>query len=313
MKHRVFHIALILTTCIGFKAFAQKHQLYTVAYFSKAQDHAVNFVSLTENYPFSAHPDSTSIASRYLGNMAVKNHNYHVLDAEHRKRFLAKLPITEGDQLFVYDFALDTVISYPVKNLVLAAHLNILGNNMPLTASEYHIGFELPKLPLPTEAYFRKVLVYVGKESPFVTGQVTGIRWIEGDMSELPKEDLPPSAAGATYSGKVYVAEHNFLLYMVQRMTDRNGLEGYRLVVSKLHQGNTLFDHCFIDTESTFLHSLNGVNHDYVPEIHQYTGKLFKDMPPMVYGFMGSVYGCDNIHFLKPNSPTLGVSCDKRY
>lgn len=315
MKVKAATTLLLLLVFTSFNGLCKELKLYAIDYFTKASDAGVNFISLTDGFRYSEHPDSIVIAANFLGDLKIKNYNYHRLSAVYRTRFLNQMGITESDLIFLYDFTLDTVVHYKVRDVPLAAHLNILGSNKPLTALEYHIGFELGQLPFSGKEYDRSILVYVGTKSPFLIGTIKALAWRETAATALPESTLGSNEAAkdATYSGKLYVAQADGYRYTLQRITTSYGLRGYHLLVTEVRVGFTVLDHCFIDTESTYLHSLNFVNNDHVPEVLQWTGKLFKDYPPMIFGLMGATYGCDAFYFLDPAVPPLGIHCDNRY
>ncbi len=49
------------------------------------------------------------------------------------------------------------------------------------------------------------------------------------------------------------------------------------------------------------------------PMVNQWTGKLFKDYPPVLFGFVWQSFGCDNIDIIQLPLTTIPILCDNRH
>jgi hypothetical protein len=64
------------------------------------------------------------------------------------------------------------------------------------------------------------------------------------------------------------------------------------------------------DHESETPAPLNYVESEY---IEQWTGKLFKNKPPVILGFQYVAFGCPGITFLSPTEKDIYIYCDNRH
>ena len=86
---------------------AQDLQIFDLMYYEKDSTHSIAFISLSDVYGLSEHPDSlavpqffggmtgegVSIEDREIEDKAIKAAQYFVLDSTYRKRFLSKTNI----------------------------------------------------------------------------------------------------------------------------------------------------------------------------------------------------------------------------
>ena len=82
------------------------------------------------------------------------------------------------------------------------------------------------------------------------------------------------------------------------------------VVVDKL--GNTLFKRRMYQGEGMSLVGLNNY-HDYKNEKFQWAGQLFKDLPPVVFGFEWFSFGCEGLDFIVPYEERIDFKCDNRH
>lgn len=283
----------------------------------------VGFVSLSDIYPLSEHIDSLSIPS--LENIDNKEElQYFKLSSEYRKRFLSKTNISEKDSLYIYNYSTDVLLSFSVKNLSVSANLNTYRsvNDYDLTQHDYEIGFGINKdlLSMFTDGWYYDILVFIGKENPFTRGQMKSIIWKEIESTEFPvtKSNFP-SNQNTKKRMSYFLYDTNENQYFIQdyseQITDTYENKKRHLMVIDKKSGNLIIERIFNDSEGTSLTPLNlgGHSEDYESHPEQWTGKLFKNKPEVVFGFEWVSFGCPNIIFLNPKMNDIYINCDNRH
>jgi hypothetical protein len=136
-------------------------------------------VSLSDIDRLSEHPDSLTIPDlTNIENEKYERFSYVRLTSSYRARFLSRTHIAETDKVFVYSYAEDILVSIPVSDLKVVAWLDAYTSPEECPCPEYYyqIGFEIEdKFLTGFENYFENTLVHVGKNNPFVRGQVNPI------------------------------------------------------------------------------------------------------------------------------------------
>ncbi|MFI8605669.1 hypothetical protein ACIGCP_14490 [Cellulophaga baltica] len=57
---------------------------------------------------------------------------------------------------------------------------------------------------------------------------------------------------------------------------------------------------------------IKGEKYDYEENL-QYVGRLFKNRPPVVFGFTFKSFGCPSINFIDKNELPIFILCDNRH
>ena len=270
----------------------------------------VGFISLSDNYPLSEHPDSLAIPD--LSDMKEENMEYFKLSPKYRKRFLSKTKISETDKVFVYDYSTDVLLSFPVKDLSVVAYLNIYMSTdqcRPCDQYDYMIGFEIDKSLLKG---LSGGLVYVGKENPFVQGQMKPIIWKKINLNDFPFSKAYFQTTDVT--SNVYLYESNEFQYFIQDFVQdvvhiASNLWARHLLVIDKKNGERVVERMFLSGEYRSIAPLNfELDSGYY---EQWTGKLFKNKPPVVFGFMYD--GCLCFILLDSTAREICINCDNRH
>jgi hypothetical protein len=242
---------------------------------------------------------------------------YFKLNSVYRQRFLSKMKISESDKVFIYDYSTGLAVSFPVKELNVAARLNPYGAKWPYSQSDYMIGFEIDTTFLKgSDKYFRNSLVYVGKKSPFVVGKVKPVTWKKIDAKNFPSRaisinDTNTSLLGESVTGNAYTFEANSLQYFVQEFVRGKEISARRLLVIKSKTKETVCEKIYFAGEGSSPAPLNFTGPN--PENNQWTGKLFKNKPVVIFGFEYVSFGCPRITFLKQSENDIYINCDNRH
>jgi hypothetical protein len=290
----------------------------------------VVFVSLSGNYFLTENPDSLAIPD--LGDMEKEQIRYFKLDLEYRKRFLAGTKISETDKLFIYDYSTDALLSFPVKNLNVVAYLNDYRtlDDCPCDQYDYMIGFEIKKQFLTgLSDYYENVLVYAGKENPFARGQMKAIVWKKIDSNDFPlvktnfKIDSMYNITAIATSSNTYLYESNDFQYFLQDFTFTiiYRCERRHLLVIDKKNSKVVVEKLFYISESSCPTDLNfGIDRkdfadstiNYANYKYQWTGKLFKNKPPVLFGFEWVSYRCPDITWIGSTKEYIKINCDSR-
>lgn len=289
-------------------------ELYDLTYHDKSPTEKVGFTSLSDNYPLSEHPDSLAIPDLYT----IEGDEYFKLASKYRKRFLTKTKISETDTVFVYNYYSNTLVSFKVKNLAVVACLNIYANenDKPYSQDDYMFGFEIDKNVLKDFGInFYQTLIYVGKENPFVQGQLKPIAWKKIEQADFPSKPISTknTLLLRTYQkGNTYKYEATNFEYFTQDLLKDNSISGRRLLVIDGNTKETVHDIFYFNSEGTGLAPLN-LTTDNDKNYNQWTGGLFKNKPPVIFGFEFISFGCPSITFLKKSVGAVGINCDNRH
>jgi hypothetical protein len=329
MKTQPFFI-LVLSLFLNLNARAQDTPLYQVSLYNDGTDMLATFISLSDNHPLSDHPDSLAIP-----NLESEDRNevkVIKLDEVYRKRLLSGMGISESDQVFIYDYEVDKEISFNVKDLEVAAVLNnyATDDDWPYSQYDYQFGFrptemQLDKLGL----FYTKTFVAIGQKSPFVAGKLKPIKWKNTGAEEffefwgndiLAMDSLifmriDDIEAGYTCTSEdVYSFKTKEYIYYLMNYKTPAGPVGHYLLVMKKRTNEILYEQVYMESESTALTLLNSIETEEDNVLYeQWTGEVFKNKPPVVFGFEYYSFGCPVISFLNKSEPDIYINCDNRH
>ena len=290
----------------------------------------VGFISLSEVY---ARTDTNALfVIPDRSKMTNEEIQYFELNAEYRKKFLAQTPFSETDTVFIYDYATDVLTSFRVKDLKIVACLNPYmrpddchNRNYPCTEYDYMIGFEINKKFLNGfSPYYRNTLVYVGKENPFVRGQLKPIIWGKTNINDFPKtnifDTIVPDYVNIYSKDDVYVYKTDEFHFFIQNLTyrwnsdDNVSIEARHLVVVDVKSGVVVAERVVGLGEGRSPVPLNFVSEGYDDvQIFQWTGYLFRNEPQIVFEFEYNSFGCMCIIVLSVEKKDICISCDNRH
>ncbi|GAA3758929.1 oxidoreductase [Flavobacterium ginsengiterrae] len=275
----------------------------------------IAFVSLSDIYPGD---DQDTLALPNIEKMGKHDAQYFTFEKNYRKRFLSKINVLETDSVFVYDYAKNKRVSFAVKNLKTAAMLNgySIGEDWPYQNYDFMIGFEINKKYLKGfSEYYQDALVYVGKENPFSKQPLTPIKWKKITAKEFPSKAIKnedQKILKGTTPADIYTFKTNDYHYFLQNYNDnRKIIYARRLLVINAKTNEIIIDNLYSPSEGTSPTPLNYKEGDDV--INQWTGKLFKNKPPVVFGFLYKSFGCPEISIIDKSNEEIYLQCDNRH
>ncbi len=287
--------------------------IYTASAFYKTDDETRQaFVNLSEKYPWNYEDDSLTIIRKTdFGKDTIK------LNSDSKELFLKKMKISPNDTVFLYNINVDSILKFPVAKLPVIAPVNIYSQgDENIQEYNYEIGFNLGrKYTLEGETF-----AYVGTHNPFQIGKVRSILWKSMDSSTVVKvfsrEFIPVDVKKKFRNAEpddIYTSSYKEYDYFIKarRNYDNIALPSYLLVINTA-TNEIVFNDFFTDSESTYLIPLQ-IQGDKREYGKQWTGAIFKNKPPIIFGFMGNSFGCPSIRFLDKKEPPIYLLCDNRH
>ncbi|NRS90354.1 hypothetical protein HNQ02_003294 [Flavobacterium sp. 7E] len=277
--------------------------IYPLDIYEKVENHSTGFIPLTDSYHWSDNKDSLAISDNYLGNK--NSENFHILNEKYRSRFLNAMKILETDKVFIYNYSLDSIYTFQVNELPLLAHITVYGAEPPISQYDYLIGFDLQGI-LPTtdfDSYFN-AFVYVGSENPFEKGKMKPIIWKKIHPSVFPKE---------VKSNNLSKLKINLLYTFQMENRDYYLLNKTHLIVLDAKTRKVISENTFFKNESASFAPLSFVNDKNKNLPVQWTGNLFKNKPPVFFGFLYESFGCISLNFIEKPENNIYIRCDNRH
>lgn len=276
----------------------------------------VAFISLSDIYAVNSEKDTLALPN--IEKMGKDEAQYFTFDKIYRKRLLTGTHISENDSVFIIDYAKNKRVSFAVKNLKTAAMLNLYssGEDWPYPNFDYMIGFEIDKKYLNGfSEYYRDALVYVGKENPFSKERLKPISWkkiAKKDFPSKPMKNEDRASLKNTVTGNTYLFKTESHDYFLQDYLDSNKtIYGRRLLVVDSKTAAVIIEKLFSQSEGTSPAPLNYENGE--DAVEQWTGKLFKNKPPVVFGFEYISFGCPGISIIDKSNEDIYLQCDNRH
>ena len=234
-----------------------------------------------------------------------------MLKKQFRDQFLQKTKISETDNLYFYDYAIDKLILLKVSdlNVVAVPDIYISKNDWPFSQHDYMIGFEINKKSLlGFVPYYSNTLVSIGQKNPFITGHLTRIKWDSIDSTSFPSEAILDKTTryfkeNEYKIGQCYSSKSNNLDYYVQDLVNDKWLFAKRLIVLGTKSKELVYETMYYSSEGS----------SFASPDNQWTGLLFKNMPAVIFGFTWQSFSCQAFDVLAPEATSIPINCDCRH
>lgn len=289
--------------------------IYELQIYEKKSE-KVPYIILTDRYHYIEHPDSMVVADQYLGTHNIAN--YHTLNSKFRKRFLDRKDIKETDQVFIYHYGLDTVMIHLVRDLPLIATISPYHDSRSeVSVYDYQVGFSLgANSSLVDDIYYSQTFVFIGTENPFVTGNVQPIVWEKAGSQPIPSGNLPAWAFNRLNdykTGPAYTFSANQQTWYLQGHSNKEASNGANSLMIFSPNNQLVYHNAFFESEGVSCApvSFTHVKQKYKPE--QWTGKIFKNKPPVFWGFQYHSFSCPAIHYIRKENGGIPILCDNRH
>jgi hypothetical protein len=297
---------------------AQEIILYDLRDYQIGDDKTIAFISLSDKDKLLDSPDSMAV------NDLIDTARCLKLQGDYRKRFFAETGFKETDTVFIYDYSENILVSVSVKNLKLVACLNVYKDDLKqtYTQSDYMIGLEVDKKSLAPfkNNYTRNTLVSVGAKSPFIRKKLNPVLWKKIEPAGYIPETINTLKDTVTMNrwfakyviGSAYMYSWGDFQYFVREFVlDKRVVARHVLVINQ-RTNKTAYENTYYETEGSSPAPLNFVEGEGYT-LNQWTGDLFKNKPPVIFGFTYVDFGCPNIDFLNPQVTGIGINCDNRH
>ncbi|NIF06269.1 hypothetical protein F3J23_12550 [Chryseobacterium sp. Tr-659] len=267
------------------------------------------FISVSDIYS-----DPHSVPEEFIKNQKQKSFEqlqYLELDAPHRKRMLDGIHLTENDSLYMYNYEFNQLQKIPVKKLKAAAYLDVYATEgEEVDAGSYMLGFQIEANKSITDHdRYNNVIAYFGNKNPFIENKMKPIQWKKAD-AQISRKYFPDSKLKY---GETHQARYENLTYYLQDLIENENVLERRLVVMNDHN-EKIFENSFsiAGSDGAEFSPLNGINSDEANQF-QWTGRLFKGKPPVIFGLISPSFGCPSIVFLDKKEKAMTINCDNRH
>ncbi|MCF8298973.1 MAG: hypothetical protein K9J13_15600 [Saprospiraceae bacterium] len=307
MKSTV-HTVLFLLLVIPLVTQSQNLELYCLSLIQKSDSTENGFVIFTDNYSQDNYPDSLAIYDKYLADIEANKNGYYELSLDYRIRFLENMNISKNAIVFIYNFILDTTFTYNVNELHLVAQF--APNHSYNSQYDYVVGFSIAELPLKELGdNYSYTLIYIGESSSFHEGNIQPLLWekIESQLFPADTNGIENAHWYKQYtSGESYICSYNGFDYFLQNLIYKGRISARHLNVVD-STGITIYNKVYYDTELTPLVPLTEIVDNYF--FAQWTGEIFKNKPPIIFGFCDAPYGGSIINFVSLSEPSIYIRC----
>ncbi len=295
--------------------YQQDIAIYLLDSYENEGEEDLGFISLSDSYI-----DSVAIPGEYLGKKKLNEVKRFELTGFYREKFLKSTHISEADQLFIYNYMVDSLLAISVKDLTVVGRINIYASDFdtqPYSENDFMVGFEIKgELLKGFKGRYYPSLVYVGEENPFIQGEMKPIVW-----EKIKNESFYPSKKGYNDGKRMpkflpsvaYKSKMNQYEFYVQDFIEHDRPISRHIIVIDSKTKFVVYDEIYETSEGSSLAPLNKMDPEHRLNDIQWAGFLFKNKPPVMFGFTFVSFGCSSINFLKLNESPIYILCDNRH
>jgi hypothetical protein len=305
----------LLFGLIGSVGLAEIPPIYRMVQRDLNSGEMFHFISLSESLEMSDHPDSCIIPTEFVGDIYRSDVDLVPLDGTYRDKFLKGVGLTEFDSLFIYDYILDSIVSFPVRGLTACAvpNINLAKEDLLDYCSIYQIGFKIDNLEVQNN-HFEKSFAAFAQSCPFQKGKMEPVKWTPVDTAQMPKvqhrEEFGRILTNLELNGSFIYKQNQYILYLFDLYDDGRPF-GRHLIVMDTLTDEIKVDQQFYESSGPAGTPIN--SGENIEDMFQWTGILFKNYPSVIFGFEYHIMYCDPIYFLANDEYSIRVKCDIRY
>lgn len=282
------------------------------------EEEGIVFVSMSDIYPINS---KKRIIDRPEDDKYDKLR--YPITGQYRKNFLANLNLRENDKLYFHDYRMGRTISFPIKDLSIVARVNIYRDSLdhsPFDLSDYMIGFNISWAKFKSHKISKySSLIYIGSRNPFVAKKLKFLSWHQIAKNKFPKRTKQIDDAILDFEkgfdltnktiGNTYLSQANGYDYYLQDQLYDGKVYVRQLIVIDPKTQKRVLDTFYTNNEASRLNT----GEQKLPSKFKMglSGKLFKNKPPVVFGFAYVIFGCDTIDVLSENY--IPINCDNRH
>lgn len=285
--------------------------IYSISVMSSAEKDALAdvFISVSDIYT-DPHPIQEG-ALKKQKDIPFEQIQYLELDAQHRKKMMDALKLTENDSLYIFNYELNTLQQIPIHKLKAVAYLSPYeSDGEEVDPDSYMIGFQIEHHQNNTiYDKYTNAIAYFGSKNPFTKGKMQAIAWHKTGADIGKKYFNHPKLK----PGNTYQARYENLTYYLQDYLEEEMVMERKLAVFN-DRNEKIFERTITPAgnDGAELSPLNGIETDE-SNLMQWTGYLFKGKPPVIFGFTVQSFGCPSITFLDKEEKDMVINCDNRH
>ena len=230
-----------------------------------------------------------------------------------RTEFLKRMNYSNKDTLYIYDITSGLIKKHSIENTPLMACISIYSQVNEEYKTEdydtwdYQYGFNLGKADYGGFAV-------IGKENPFIEKGLQPLIFEEmnNDMIDNHiKNKLIPSQWKNDTMNNIYTSEYEKIRSFVKKRKESNYWSD--LTIKDIETKDSFFIYLSGGEGSGKSPiKIKGEKTDYNENYH-YIGRLFKNKPPVAFGFVWESFGCSIIDFLDKEELPVVILCDNRH
>lgn len=284
---------------------------YASPYIKSYDETRPGFVNLSELYPFDYENNSnTIIQDEKLGQEPIR------FNKNQSDKFFERIGISKKDSLYIFSFSNDSVYKFPVSEFKMIAFLNPYTHGDRNTKEyEYEIGLNLEDKFSDKGDNF----AYVGTVNPFQTGKIKPLIWNRTDNNNFPLQEsnIVNQKTTDNITLETYTISLSHFKYFIQShiyyKNNQSRVQKHQLIVIDTTTNNIITKLYYSSSESINISPVYKSSDEKMEYYHSWTGELFKNKPPMIYGLYGNSFGCSTVDFIDKNEPSIRILCDNRH
>lgn len=310
---KFFCLLLVILTSGNLSA--QRPQVFALNTYSMNGEYYHGLISVSDIYAVSEHPDSAAIPN--ISSYTVSEARHIILEGKYEERFFAGTGISRSDKVFIYDYSTGKLISLNVSDLEVVAHINpYFGEDDVPHPTDYMYGFAVNSDQLHgLSDHYSESLVYIGEENPFVKGGIQPVSWkkvtAQKGIVRLTNAYNENQILDYTLGEKYESESADFLITV--RNANYHSISARILTIESKETGEIVTQRVFQESEGASLVELNNNEPDERTGNNQWFGKLFKDMPPVIFGFEYLSFGCPSLIIAEKSVEDIYINCDNRH
>ena len=284
---------------------------YASPYYKSYDEIRRGFVNLSELYPFDYENESTTIIPKdKLGQEPIQ------FSKNQGNEILKRIGFSKKDSLYIFSFSKDSVYKIPISEFKMIAYLNPYTRGDRNTKEyEYEIGLNLEDKFSDKGDNF----AYVGIENPFQTGKIKPLIWSKTDNDNFPlqKPNINNQNKSDNISVETYTLSLLHFKYFIQshiyHTNNRSRVRRHQLIVIDTTNNKITTELNYHSSESISISPVYKSSDEKMENYYSWTGELFKNKPPIIYGMYGNSFGCSTVDFITANEPSIRIFCDNRH
>lgn len=232
---------------------------------------------------------------------------------QQKTEFLRRMNYANSDTLFIYDLSTGLVKKHPIRQMPIMACVSIYSQvseeykDEDYSTWDYQIGFNLGKSK-------HEGFAMIGSENPFVEKGLEPMEFEKMSQKEIDenvKNNIIPEVwkNDSVYKPFFYSYENMYAVVRIDQKTN-----DWQDLIFKNLRTKESYSIYQAEGESSSKASLklkDGKNQNEVS--YQFVGSLFKNKPPVSFGYMWESFDCPKIHFLDKDELPIYIQCDNRH